>query len=325
MIIRVSRVGLVTVALVFGFFHAVLGFASLSEYVNSTGPQVAIGLYLVALFSATLMHQGIKMPWWHGYLTASAAIALPLLVNPALNNSTSHSYATWYVGASGVLLCITTVRQQSAAAWLGVSGVILSMFTHYHGFDFVGASGVLGGLISVVVAGQAVSVGVERGAREATRLSDLASADLAAAAVTTARRAERQMRAQMALENSLPLLNTIIDSKGVLSDSARKEAVMAEVALRDEIRGRDLMTERVRQAALAARLRGVEVLLIDEAGLDSAEPELLNRILDDVANAIDGVAFGKVTVRTVKGESWLVTVGATENPNEPPTLWLRLP
>jgi hypothetical protein len=69
----------------------------------------------------------------------------------------------------------------------------------------------------------------------------------------------------------------------------------------------------------------VEVVLLDEGGLDGVDQELRERILGDVANAIDGVQRGKVTVRTVKGEAWLVTVVATDNPNDPPTLWLRLP
>jgi hypothetical protein len=199
------------------------------------------------------------------------------------------------------------------------------MVVYYEGFSFVGESGVLGGLISMVVAGQAVSLGVERGAREATRLSELASADLAAAEATSATRAERKLRVQKALENSLPLLKKIVERKGGLSPAEANEAIMAEVALRDEIRGRDFMTDRVREASLEARTRGVEVVLLDEGGLDGVDPELRERILGDVANAIDGVQRGKVTVRTVKGEAWLVTVVATDNPNDPPTLWLRLP
>jgi hypothetical protein len=325
MIIRVSRAGLTLIGIVFGLFHAVLGFASLNLYVDPTGPSFAIGIYLVALFSSILPYPTIKMPWWHGALAAVAAVALPQLVNPALFGPVYHSYATWYVGATGVLLCIVMVRQQAIFAWLGVVGVMASMVVYYEGFSFVGESGVLGGLISMVVAGQAVSLGVERGAREATRLSELASADLAAAEATSATRAERKVRVQKALENSLPLLKKIVERKGALSPAEANEAIMAEVALRDEIRGRDFMTDRVREASLEARTRGVEVVLLDEGGLDGVDPELRERILGDVANAIDGVQRGKVTVRTVKGEAWLVTVVATDNPNDPPTLWLRLP
>ena len=201
MIIRVSRVGITAVAIVFGIFHAILGFASLGEYVNPAGPQLALAIYLVALFSSILFYPTIRMPWWHAYLTAAAAIALPILVNPALRGPVYHSYATWYVGATGVLLCIVMVRQQWAFAWLGVVGVIASMVSYYQDLSFIGESGVLGGLVSLVFAGQAVSIGVERGAREAARLAELASAEIAAAEATSATRAERQLRVQKALEN----------------------------------------------------------------------------------------------------------------------------
>ncbi len=325
MIISVSRVGITAVGIIFGIFHAVLGFASLEEYIHPTGPQIAIAVYLLALFSSILFYPTIRMPWWHAYLTAAAAISLPILVNPALDGPAYHSYTTWYVGATGVLLCIVMVRQQSIFAWLGVVGVIVSMVSYYQDFSFVSESGVLGGLISIVVAGQAVSLGVERGAREASRLSAVATAEIAAAEATSATRAERQLRVQKALENSLPLLKKIVDRKGALTAEEAQDAVMAEAALRDEIRGRDLMSSTVRDAVLAARLRGVEVVLLDEGGLDGIDPELRERLLGDIANAIEGVQRGKVTVRTVKGEAWLVTIVATDNPNDPPALWLRLP
>jgi hypothetical protein len=52
---------------------------------------------------------------------------------------------------------------------------------------------------------------------------------------------------------------------------------------------------------------------------------MVERLLNDVASAVDGVQRGKVTVRSVKGEKWLVTVLVTDSPNDPPVLWLRLP
>ena len=100
---------------------------------------------------------------------------------------------------------------------------------------------------------------------------------------------------------------------------------MAEAALRDEIRGRELINSKVREAVLQARHRGVEVVLLDEGGLDGVDPDLHQRLQADIANAIDGIQRGKVTVRSVKGEAWLVTIVATDNPNDPPSLWLRLP
>jgi hypothetical protein len=99
---------------------------------------------------------------------------------------------------------------------------------------------------------------------------------------------------------------------------------LAEVELRDEIRGRELVNDKIRVSIRNARKRGVEVVLLDEGGLDGLDQETKQRLLTDVANAIDGIQTGRVTVRTVRGEDWLITVLASDNPNEPPTLWLKL-
>jgi hypothetical protein len=80
-----------------------------------------------------------------------------------------------------------------------------------------------------------------------------------------------------------------------------------------------------RDAVRLARLRGVEVLLLDEGGLDQCEPELRERLLADVANAIDGIAAGKVTVRSPQGEPWMLTVVALNPGSAVPDLWLKLP
>jgi hypothetical protein len=116
-----------------------------------------------------------------------------------------------------------------------------------------------------------------------------------------------------------------VNSKGKLTSEQKSQAALAEVTLRDEIRGRDLISPRLRDAVRAARLRGVEVILLDEGGLDGQDPDLVSRLLNDVANSVEGVQRGKITIRAVKGEAWLITVLVTDSPSDPPVLWLRLP
>jgi hypothetical protein len=116
-----------------------------------------------------------------------------------------------------------------------------------------------------------------------------------------------------------------VASGGQLSAAEQLESRLAEASLRDEIRGRNLINPRVRDAVRLARLRGVEVLLLDEGGLDDCEHELRERLLGDVANAIDGISAGKVTVRSPQGEPWMLTVVALNPGSAVPDLWLKLP
>jgi hypothetical protein len=325
MIIRVSRLGLTGIAVTFGLYHAALGLASLDQYTSVSGPEIAIGLYLLAMLSSILLYRGIELPLMHAAAAACVAISLPLLVNPALPQVLHHSFATWYVGAEGVLLTVLGVRRQWLAAWIGAIGVCVAMFVGFEDIQFVlFESGLLGGMISLMAAGQAVTWGVERAARQAKLLSDLASAEIASTTATTAMRIERKKRVQEALSSSNGLLEKIVERKGNLNGAERAEMFLAEVELRDEIRGRELVNDKIRVSIRNARKRGVEVVLLDEGGLDGLDQETRKRLLTDVANAIDGIQTGRVTVRTVLGEDWLITVLASDNPNEPPTLWLKL-
>ena len=325
MILRVRRLGISTIAVLFGLFQAALGLASFGFYSNPTGPTLAIGIYLIALISTVALYRGVQLPMLHAVFATLAACLLPLLTNPAIINRVFDTFATWYIGGVGVLLTVVVVRRRYTLAWFGAAIVTVEVLTWAQDFNVVWQSGLLGGMLLLVAAGQAISLGVESSAREAKALADQAALEKSESQAVTARRAERQVRLQATFESAKEMLELIVSSQGQLTPEQKAEAALAEVSLRDEIRGRDLMKPILREAVRNARLRGVEVILLDEGGLDGQDQELVDRMLNDVAASIDGVQRGKVTIRAVKGETWLITVLVTDSPNEPPVLWLRLP
>ena len=119
------------------------------------------------------------------------------------------------------------------------------------------------------------------------------------------------------------MLNRIA-SGDALSSHEQVEARLLEAALRDEIRGRDLLNERTRQAIDSARRRGVAVNVLDEGGLAEFSPEAREGLLDQVADALDQVTSGRVTIRSPRDERWQVTIAAFEDASNAPKLWLRL-
>ena len=79
----------------------------------------------------------------------------------------------------------------------------------------------------------------------------------------------------------------------------------------------------MRTAIMAARQRGVEVLVLDEGGLDDlSEVERLS-VLAKVAASIEIVTEGRLTIRSPKGESWRITVAAIRPGTAAPDLWLK--
>jgi hypothetical protein len=321
--IRVSRFAISLIGILFGLFHAVLGVYWLASYIDPGLGVVALGLYVVAILTTMGLYRGLHMPAAQAVFNAAVAVALPLIVNPLIADGTHNTFATWYVGGLGVLLSATAVRQHRTIAWVA-TGLVCFTVVFWGGLTAIYDSGLIG-MVLLVAAGQAMSLGVERASSDVKRLADQAQAEASEAAATTAQRLERQVRLQQALTASRPILERIVASGGRLSVAEQLESRLAEASLRDEIRGRGLINARVRDAVRLARLRGVEVLLLDEGGLDQSEPELRERLLADVANAIDGIAAGKVTVRSPQGEPWMLTVVALNPGSAVPDLWLKLP
>jgi hypothetical protein len=109
-----------------------------------------------------------------------------------------------------------------------------------------------------------------------------------------------------------------------LNEAQRREALLLEAGLRDEIRGANLLTDPMRAAIKAARLRGIEVLVMDEGGLDCLKEDERTTLLNKAAESIAVVEAGRLTIRAPKQEEWRVTVVAVRPGESKPDLWLKL-
>jgi hypothetical protein len=125
------------------------------------------------------------------------------------------------------------------------------------------------------------------------------------------------------MRGALPMLTIIQNQHGALDDNQKLEAKLLEASLRDEIRGTGLINPYVRESVKLARLRGVEVILLDEGGLDHVEQGHKQEILFKASEAISRIHSGRVTLRAPAGESWCVTLVATRPGIAKPDLWLK--
>jgi hypothetical protein len=120
---------------------------------------------------------------------------------------------------------------------------------------------------------------------------------------------ERQFRLGQTSAMALSMLRQIQESNGQLTDAQRQECVHLESAIRDEIRGRKLLNDAVRDEVMIARRRGATVTLLDEGGIDDLSEEELERVLNRLALAIHESKADKVIARTVpEGSDVAVTV-----------------
>ena len=319
--IRVPRWLVSTLGALFSIFHAVLGYAALSEYVNPLQGAVGIILYLFAVLATAVLYRGRKLPEAQALVNLAISIFVPYLINVNLDPATATAHSTWYVIGIATLLAGTAVRQQVVIAWIGI--LILAFQQILWAGFLIGWQTGLAGALMLVFAGHAISKGIENAAKEALRYTDLRLDNEGQLVVSKAAAAERKTRLDFALAGAFPMLETIVQKNGQLSDDEKKEARLLEAALRDEIRGRGLMSDEVRAAARAARERGVEVLILDEGGVDQMSLEDKRKIMGNVCEAIKVVDQGRITLRAPVGEAWRVTLVATRPGIAKPDIWLK--
>jgi hypothetical protein len=172
----------------------------------------------------------------------------------------------------------------------------------------LGGIGVIGSVVWVGIS-HVISYGMAKAVRDAQRfaLAEREATDWQAA--QEAHVFERQFRLGQTSAMALDMLKTIEDSNGDLTEEQRQECLHLEGAIRDEIRGRKLLNDAVREQVMAARRRGATVTLLDEGGLDDLSDEDIERVLNRLAEALKGTDADKVIARTVpEGSDVAITV-----------------
>jgi hypothetical protein len=306
--IGIPRYLIVGMAALFSAYHLVLATYTIDQPRNPGPVIVAMVLYAVATIVSLLPWGPVRMPIWMAAFNFAVVIAITLLVSNELdfNRPEGVGYSSWYVAASGTLLTITSTRGRHTFAWLGIA------------FLVVQSAAIVGpGLFSLGIVGSAswvavshvLSTALAKASKDAQRfaLAEREATDWQAA--QEAHVYERQFRLGQTSAMALGMLRQIQESNGDLTDAQRQECLHLEGAIRDEIRGRKLLNDAVRDEVMIARRRGATVTLLDEGGLDDLSDDELERVLNRLALAIHETDADKVIARTVpEGSDIAVTV-----------------
>lgn len=320
--IKVPRFAMIGFTLAFGLYHAFLGILNSLNYHLGEVALVAVAIYLVALFVSLLSRPGLELKPIYAYLNLAVSLAVPILMSFAIDPEMTSGYSTWHVAGIATLMGITAVRQHRAIAWIGV-GLEVAVVLIWGGFGILFNSGVIGALM-LVTAAHGASNTLRASARAAKEYREQEVSTNAARAAKSAARIERQQRVELALKTSLPFLQNLVSKKGKLTAQEKNESLLIERSLRDQIRGRMLLSPDLVLEVQAARRRGVEVQLLDDGGLeDTPEGERL-RLLSHVIQELGKIQTGKVVIRAVEGEDWKITMAAIRKESDKPDLFIRL-
>jgi hypothetical protein len=314
-IISVPRYLIVGLAAVFSAYHLVLAAVSLGVPAH-VGPYVAaMVLYAAATVASLWPSQRARMPIWIASFDVAVAISVPLLVTSQLTVPIGDNYASWYVAAIGTLMVIASTRRRHVFAWIGV-GVLTVQSVAWAGVGALTALGVVGSVVWVAIS-HVLSRSLARAGRDARQYSLAEREAVEWRAAQEAHVSERQFRLGQTSRMALPMLRQIVASGGELTSGQRRECIYLEGAIRDEIRGRKLLNDRVREQVMIARRKGTVITLLDEGGIDDLSEAELDRVLNRLATVIRDTVTEKLIARTVPEDSnTAVTVVGLSSPDE---------
>ncbi|QEO08649.1 hypothetical protein [Protaetiibacter larvae] len=338
--IGVPRALIVALAALFSAYHLLLAAYSLPfHYVSEPGPVIA-AMLLYALVTATLLWptREPRLPIWMAAFALGVAVALPPLITTVLDPARpgGNGYATWYVAAIGTLMTITAVRLRPGFAWAGIAFLAVQT-VFWSGPGALGSIGVIGSASWVGVA-HIITNTLAKASRDSDRFSQAEREATEWQAAQEAHLNERQFRLGQTSVMALPMLRTIRSSHGELTASQRAECLHLEAGIRDEIRGRKLLNDVVREQVMLARRRGTVVTLLDEGGIDELADADLDRVLGRLALALRETTADRLIARTVpEGSEVAVTVVGLKTvddesvtmlggePDDEVELWLEIP
>ena len=320
--IRVSRLPMALTAIGLGLFHSAVGILWSGRYQDASYVYLGIAIYLATLAPTILLHKGLAIPAWQGTLNLLVAAVLPQLSYSQITQDSHGTYATWFVGALGVLLGATALRGQAGFAWAGLA-VAVSQILVAEGTAGLGQSGMIG-LTLLVLVGHATNLGLKRSEADIERFNQQ-SAEQALELKRAETVSETKQRTfDLSLAEVQNLLRLVVSKKGRLNDSERREAIALEQRLSDEIMGGHLVTTGIKHAARLARGRGVEIYLIDEGGLENLSKTELETLLRPVEDVINKQLSGKVTVSSKGKSNWQISVVGFERGSIKPNVDLKL-
>lgn len=286
-----------SILVLYGVVHGLLALIDLEP---GRPHQLAIGAYLVILLAAAVLmihfNRPVMRPRMFLILGLCTVGAIQMFVYTPANSA--GPFPHWHLGAITMILLVLAFRGYLGWAWLGYVGLGLLALIWALGTDQTPLTALI--LISrhagTLLAGTLFVVGLRRTERTLAVLTanDItrATRDATTVAAITEREAEL-MRVNALARPTLRRLALPIP----LSSEERADCLRIEAGLRDAIRGRALFVEPVITAVSAARQRGVEVTVLDDSG--ETPPEALPTLARTVAEVLDSVDTGKITVRVL--------------------------
>ena len=264
---------------------------------------------------------------WSGAMPMSAAWAVAVAVGAAngaqfavIVSRPSPGWDHWTAGAGTFLACGLVLRGRGRQAWAAMALMVAgtTVWTLATGGSLLVVGAYNGGHVLTLALWSLTAMWSDRAYRAiGFRQRRLQSLRAQRRAEEETERVLMEARASVA-RRALPVLREI--ASGVIDEGIRTRARLLEAELRDEIRAACFTGTAVVGAARRARARGVDVVLLDDAGstaegmTEAPPPEgsERSRLVKVVARFLEGVDRGRVVVRVPPRSRGLLVVATRD-------------
>lgn len=203
----------------------------------------------------------------------------------------SETYAAWFLGAITFDLLGIVLLGRTGAAWLTMALVcgLAVLWAVTHGMPAAVGVGLVVRHVATLLVGTALAVSLRRSRRAFAVFQALRLRRSTEEEASRARSAARRVAVEQVLDAAGPSLRAIADGRS-LSEEDRRQMLVLEGSLRDQIRTPRLVRGVLRESVDAARRRGINVLLMDEA--EEAQQSARDAAARWLAHSLDAVAEG---------------------------------
>lgn len=289
-----------------GIASAVAAYTAAFAIINiATGRSPFMGLLALGFFGlgfAVCIARTGQAPVPAAIVVVGCGLVLPLLGSVGLDPvRDSYSSGAWYVSGVGCLVVVLLWRRRALPAAILLGALMLHTYV-WGGFAALNGFGVVAAalLIALMAAG---GWAVARTEHHLSSFSDAEREALEWQAAQEAYQDERQGRLATTARLSSAMLHRIAGATDGLTDADRFECRVLEQTIRDEIRGRRLLNDAVREQIIAHRRRGALVQVNDDGGIDDLDAAAIEPLLESIAEALADLRSDRIIIRTAPRDS----------------------
>lgn len=277
---------------------------------------VAATICAVSAF-VLIISDGDPMPLWQAIPMATVGAVSCGIVMSVLPVPVENPMQLWTFGMSTAVLTFMCVRGRTLLAWVGL---ILMIGTSMAWGALTGQGAGYGLSYSIINAAPVLmatffAYTIRPQAKAIYEMREESTRRIAAESAEAAALEERDAQLDRLDELARPLLERIA-AGAPLGDDDKLACELLEARLRDSLRAPGLTQGSIVDAVQAARSRGVDVVLLDDHGMNAAEPVVRARLQAAVVAELQALSEGAITIRILPPQrtlmaTILISVGET--------------